>query len=70
MSDPADPQLRSQTWLGGTHPDYCDYILAGSLQWARCVSKFQLLTPDDAVSEWFGRVLGLFGGLGESAVTV
>jgi glutathione S-transferase len=60
--------LKSQPWLGGEQPDYSDYILAGSFMWARCVSRFEFLDPEDAVSEWFARVRGLFGGLGENAV--
>lgn len=62
--------LRAQPWIGGAEPDYGDYILAGSLQWARCSSSFALLEPEDAVAAWFVRVLELFDGLGARAVTV
>ena len=62
--------LRSQPWIGGDSPDYADYILAGSLQWARCTSPFQLLEPDDTAAEWFGRVLDLYDGVGRRATTV
>jgi glutathione S-transferase len=62
--------LRSQSWIGGDSPDYADYILAGTLQWARCTSRFELLEPNDTAAEWFGRVLDLYDGLGRHALTV
>jgi len=62
--------LRSQEWIGGEHPDYTDYIVAGALQWARCTSRAVVLEQDDPVFAWFTRVLALFDGLGANAVTV
>ncbi len=62
--------LRSQAWIGGDLPDYGDYIVAGTLQWARCTSTFGLLAADDPISEWLSQVLKLFDGLGERALTV
>ena len=59
--------LRAQPWLGGEAPDYADYIVLGSLQWARVVSRFELLEADDPVAEWQGRGLALFDGLLASA---
>lgn len=67
---PVRTVLASQPWLGGDQPDYADYILAGSLMWPRCVSRFQLLEADDPVTIWFAEVRALFGGLGDSAPTV
>ena len=55
--------LRQQEWLGGAAPDYADYIVLGSLQWARCVSRFELLAADDPVAAWHQRGLALFDGL-------
>ncbi|OJY63378.1 MAG: glutathione S-transferase [Rhodospirillales bacterium 70-18] len=66
---PARTVLKAQPWLGGAVPDYADYILAGSLMWPRCVSRFQLLEDDDAMALWFARVRGLFGGMAEAART-
>jgi len=60
--------LKSQLWLGGDQPDYADYVLAGSFMWARCVSRFEFLEPEDVIYEWFARVRALFGGLGENAL--
>jgi glutathione S-transferase len=61
--------LREQPWLGGEAPDYADYIVAGSLMWARCVSRFAILFEDDPVTTWFSNVRALFDGMGEKAIT-
>ena len=59
--------LRRQHWLGGSAPSYADHIVAGTLMWPRCVSRFALLEPDDPIAPWLDRVLNLYGGLGRSA---
>ncbi len=61
--------LRKQPWLGGPTPSYADHIIAGTLMWPRCVSRFALLADDDPVAIWFGRMLDQYGGLGRSAKT-
>ena len=61
--------LRRQDWLGGVAPSYADHIVAGTLMWPHCASRFELLAPDDAVTGWFGRMLDLYGGLGRTAKT-
>lgn len=60
--DPFRRVLAEQPYLGGTGPLYADYILFGSLQWARCVSSFELLAGDDALFAWRERLLDAFGG--------
>ena len=60
---PVRTVLRAQPWLGGEDHDYADYILLGSLQWARCVSRVPLLAEDDPIAEWHARGLQLFDGL-------
>lgn len=55
--------LGMQSFLGGTTPDYADYVVFGSFMWARVVSPLRLLQADDAVEAWRGRMLDLFGGL-------
>jgi glutathione S-transferase len=62
--------LGVQPWLGGDGPSYADYIVFGQLQWARCISRFELLAADDPLAEWRGRMLTLFDGLAGSAATV
>jgi glutathione S-transferase len=65
---PARLVLRGQPWLGGATPSYADHILFGTLQWPRCVSRFELLAEDDPVAEWQQRALDLYGGLGRAAL--
>ncbi len=67
---PMRATLRRQPWLGGEAPDYADYIVLGSLQWARCISRFALLEQDDPITAWRDRGLALFDGLGAKARTV
>lgn len=62
--------LRRQAWLGGAGPSYADHIVAGTLMWPHCVSRFQLLEDNDPIAAWFGRMLDLYGGLGTSAKRV
>ena len=59
--------LSAQPYLAGDAPAYADYIVFGSFQWARCVSAFELLAPDDVVTAWRERMLGLFDGLARRA---
>jgi glutathione S-transferase len=61
--------LRKQEWLGGASPSYADHIIAGTLMWPRCASRFALLADDDPVAVWFGRMLDQYGGLGRGAKT-
>ncbi|WP_424134613.1 glutathione S-transferase family protein [Roseomonas chloroacetimidivorans] len=58
--------LRERPWLSGVTAGAADYIAFGPLQWARCVSAFPLLQPDDPVHAWRGRLLDAFGGLARS----
>jgi len=59
--------LRRQQWLGGAAPSYADHIVAGTLMWPHCASRFELLEANDPVSQWRDRVLDLYGGLGRNA---
>ncbi|MBW4090716.1 MAG: glutathione S-transferase family protein [Proteobacteria bacterium] len=60
---PLRSTLRAQPFLGGATPDYADYAVFGSFQWARAVSPLPLLAADDPVRDWRERVLDLFDGL-------
>jgi glutathione S-transferase len=59
--------LRRQQWLGGSAPSYADHIVAGTLMWPRCASRFELLEGNDPVAQWQDRVLDLYGGVGRNA---
>src|SRR5215471_9721263 len=55
--------VERQDYLGGASASYADYIVFGAFQWARAISDYELLAPDDPVAAWRGRMLDLFGGL-------
>jgi glutathione S-transferase len=59
--------LRRQQWLGGAAPSYADHIIAGTMMWPRCASRFELLEVNDPVAQWQDRMLDLYGGLGRKA---
>ena len=58
--EPLRGMLQRQPYLGGELPIYADYIVLGSFQWARCVSSFELLEPDDPIAAWRARLLDRF----------
>lgn len=62
--DPLRLTLHAQDYLGGETPNYADYLIFSSLQWARTSSAFKILEDDDPVLPWFERCLDLFDGLG------
>ena len=59
--------LAEQPFLGGEEPDYADYIVFGSLMWARSVSPLRLIEEGDPVHDWRERMLDLHGGLARAA---
>ena len=61
--DPLRLTLKSQLFLGGTQPNYADYIMFGGFQWARAVSPFKLLEDSDPVYAWRERLLDAFDGM-------
>jgi glutathione S-transferase len=61
--DPLRVTLRTQPFLCGAAPAYADYVVFSMFQWARIVSKTELLEAADAMIAWRERMLDLFGGL-------
>jgi glutathione S-transferase len=61
--DPMRLTLKTQPFLGGAAPNYADYIVFGGFQWARAVSAFPLLNPDDPVYAWREKLLDAFDGM-------
>jgi glutathione S-transferase len=59
--------LRQQAFLGGTAPNYADYIPFAAFQWARCTSRFDLLAVDDPIIAWNETLLDAFDGLARNA---
>jgi len=63
---PVRKLLSRAPFIAGNEPAYADYILFGTLQWARVVSEVEVLSPDDLVAQWFVRLLNLYGGVGRA----
>lgn len=61
--DPLRRTVERQAFVCGDEPAYADYIVFGAFQWARAISDFELVAPDDPVFAWRGRMLDLHGGL-------
>lgn len=59
--------LKTQPYLGGTSPNYADYIVFGPFQWARATSPFKLLKEDDPVYAWREKLLDAFGGMARNS---
>lgn len=55
--------LKTQPYLGGTSPNYADYIVFGPFQWARAISPFKLLKEDDPIYAWREKLLDAFDGM-------
>jgi glutathione S-transferase len=62
--------LAAQPFLGGAGPSYADHIVAGSLMWPHCASRFALLATDDPVFAWWERMSDRYGGLMRAAKRV
>jgi len=62
--DPLRRTVQRQDYICGGAPAYADYVVFGAFQWARSISDFELVTPDDPVHAWRGRMLDLYDGLG------
>jgi glutathione S-transferase len=54
--------------MAGDSPGFSDYIVFGTFQWARCISDFSLIQPDDPIYEWRQKMLRLHDGLARNAV--
>jgi glutathione S-transferase len=60
--DPLRRTVERQDFVSGKAPAYADYIVFGGFQWARAISDFEALAPDDPIAAWRGRMLDLFDG--------
>ena len=66
---PMEHTLKQEKFLGGAHPNYADYALFGSLQWANCITGTTFLPTNSAAAVWFERLLDLFDGYARKAPT-
>jgi glutathione S-transferase len=67
---PVESTLSESDYFGGAHPNYSDYVLFGSLQWANVISGTIFVAPDSATAKWFARILDLNDGFARAAPTV
>ena len=66
---PVESTLSACRFLGGEQANYADYVLFGSLQWARTVSDAVLYPPRSATAQWMARLLDQFDGYARAAPT-
>ncbi|MCL6284948.1 glutathione S-transferase C-terminal domain-containing protein [Ruegeria sp. 2012CJ41-6] len=63
---PVEDALSLAPYLGGDAPDYGDYILFGTFQWARVVSRRHFWPQGSALERWFDALLDAFDGMGRA----
>ncbi|HLN47940.1 MAG TPA: glutathione S-transferase N-terminal domain-containing protein [Steroidobacteraceae bacterium] len=62
---PLRTQLLRVPFLGGSAPNYADYVALGAFQWVASVSTLPLLArSDEVLRAWLDRGFDLYGGLG------
>ena len=59
---PARRALGKDAFMAGDAPGWMDYALFGTLMWPHCISRLEILEPDDLLVPWFARMLALFDG--------
>ena len=59
--------LDGQAFLSGDAPAYGDYIVFGAFAWARAISDFRPVEPDDPVFAWRERLYDLFDAMPRTA---
>jgi len=65
--EPLRAMLAAQAFIGGDSPLYSDYIVFGSLHWARSIGRTRLLETNDPVEGWRERLADEFGGMARKA---
>jgi glutathione S-transferase len=61
---PLRAHLSRFPYLGGSAPNYADYIALGAFRWAASVSTLPLLAAHDTLRPWIDRGFDLYDGLG------
>jgi glutathione S-transferase len=65
---PLRAHLARFPFLGGSTPNYADYMVLGLFQWVCTVSTLPLLAKDDAVlRSWLDRGFDLYDGIGRDS---
>lgn len=60
--EPVSSALSLAPFLGGETPDYCDYVIFGTFQWARVASRQTFWEQDSLLDRWFSNLLDRFEG--------
>jgi glutathione S-transferase len=66
--EPLREQLRVQKYLGGEQPGFADYIVFSMFMWARAVSPWPIILPEDVLYPWRECMLDLHDGLARNSV--
>jgi glutathione S-transferase len=61
---PLRAHLSRYDFLGGSAPNYADYVALGAFHWVASVSTLPLLANNDTLRPWIERGFDLYGGLG------
>jgi glutathione S-transferase len=62
---PLERTLSVQPSICGPAPAYADYTVFSIFQWARLGSPKEVVAQASAIAEWRGRMIALFGNLGD-----
>lgn len=60
---PLRQHVAKQAFLGGSKPNYADYIALGGFYWAASAGTLPLLERDDSLRDYLNRGFGLYGGI-------
>jgi len=60
---PLRTHLQKFPFLGGSSPNFADYIALGGFYWAASAGTLPLLERDDSLRDWLERGFNLYGGI-------
>ncbi|HEY0748635.1 MAG TPA: glutathione S-transferase N-terminal domain-containing protein [Steroidobacteraceae bacterium] len=60
---PLRAHLEKFPFLGGSSPNFADYIALAGFYWAASAATLPLLEHDDSLRDWLERGFGLYGGI-------
>jgi glutathione S-transferase len=60
---PLRAQLEKFPFLGGSAPNFADYIALGSFYWSASVGTMPMLECNDVLRDWLERGFNLYGGI-------
>jgi glutathione S-transferase len=64
---PLRMHLEKFPFLGGSTPNFADYIALGGFYWVASVATLPLLAHDDTLRPWLDRGFDLYGGMARQA---